>query len=634
MHTRCFPTVVLGVALLGWTAAIPRLPAQTEVPLLSITNSVWRYYQAGNEPTNPAQPNTRWHTNAFDDSTWSSGLGLFGFESTPEIYPYPFSTPLDAMAPGATNQTLTYYFRTHFSFDNNPTGVVLLATIYLDDGAVFYLNGREITRIRIDPGTVTNATLAYNQSNEGVPDVFSLPVTNLQRGDNVLAVEVHQTSAHSGDVVFGMRLRSLVPEPIQIITPPASQIAAQGEPASFSVEVSGSWPCYQWFKNNTPIPQATNPSYTIGHTSAADARDYFVVVSNGLGSVTSSVARLTVVPDTFPPRLISAEEAFISGQSNLILVTFSEVVMFRTATNPANYCVTRAGTGESLAVTRAMYNGPIVVLSVSPWEPGADYLLTVNNVTDSRSNVIAPNSTIGVGFCAPVNLPLDGVWAWDESGNDLGTAWRQRDYDDSLWRRGQGLFYHGSSPLFPCAGTTRQTAVTYGYRTYYFRAHFPVGSTSGKGIFQLRHMIEDGAIFYLNGQEILRYNLPASAVTAYTPATTLGSGMCAGPMDLTVTNLVTGDNVLAVEVHQASSDDGNIVFGAELTGGAEFPVPEVARLEIDRAEPDAVALRWTGAGLVLQSAPAVQGPWSDLATNSPQVTPATNAGAFYRLRPR
>src|SRR5258706_16215731 len=45
----------------------------------------------------------------------------------------------------------TYYFRTHFTFNDDPAGIILYFTSYIDDGAVFYLNGAEIYRYLMFP---------------------------------------------------------------------------------------------------------------------------------------------------------------------------------------------------------------------------------------------------------------------------------------------------------------------------------------------------------------------------------------------------------------------------------------------------------------------------------------------------
>ncbi len=51
---------------------------------------------------------------------------------------------------------------------------------------------------------------------------------------------------------------------------------------------------YQWNLNGTPITGATNASYTVTTAASANAGNYTVTVTNGLGSVTSSVAIIAV----------------------------------------------------------------------------------------------------------------------------------------------------------------------------------------------------------------------------------------------------------------------------------------------------------------------------------------------------
>jgi hypothetical protein len=52
---------------------------------------------------------------------------------------------------------------------------------------------------------------------------------------------------------------------------------------------------YQWRKNGTPITCATAPTFTISNATAADAGTYSALISNGLGSITSGDAALTVL---------------------------------------------------------------------------------------------------------------------------------------------------------------------------------------------------------------------------------------------------------------------------------------------------------------------------------------------------
>ncbi|MFN8003069.1 MAG: hypothetical protein U0X75_18870 [Acidobacteriota bacterium] len=76
---------------------------------------------------------------------------------------------------------------------------------------------------------------------------------------------------------------------------PVNQTVCAGAPASFSVTANGTGPfTYQWRKNGAPISGATNSSFAIPATAAADAGSYDVVINGACGTVTSGAATLTV----------------------------------------------------------------------------------------------------------------------------------------------------------------------------------------------------------------------------------------------------------------------------------------------------------------------------------------------------
>ncbi len=80
-----------------------------------------------------------------------------------------------------------------------------------------------------------------------------------------------------------------------ITNQPQSITVSEGNPASFSVTVTGTPPLsYQWRKNTVNISGATSSTYTIPSVVPADAGNYSVVVSNSAGTVSSNDASLTV----------------------------------------------------------------------------------------------------------------------------------------------------------------------------------------------------------------------------------------------------------------------------------------------------------------------------------------------------
>ena len=100
----------------------------------------------------------------------------------------------------------------------------------------------------------------------------------------------------------GLILSELLPS---ITTQPVNQTVYEGSPLALTVEAIGPDLVYQWQAGApgsgiyTSIPGATNPSLTISYAHITDTADYVVVVTNNQGSVTSSVASVTITPATY-----------------------------------------------------------------------------------------------------------------------------------------------------------------------------------------------------------------------------------------------------------------------------------------------------------------------------------------------
>ena len=223
--------------------------------------STWAYATANLDGVN-------WTSRTYNDSAWvDMGPGLLMVDIrglNPDIQPQGTELPFD---PGTGYPYTTYYFRTHFHLSQVPAGTSIVLSGYVDDGAVVYLNGQEISRLRMDPAPtpILNDTLATGFPCDGDAtclDGFDLPQnvgTNLVAGDNVLAVEVHNYNPASEDITFG--LTAIVTE--RISAPPKLLLSstngvpivdwsAGGFVLQQSFAVDGPW-------TNTPGPVIVGP---------------------------------------------------------------------------------------------------------------------------------------------------------------------------------------------------------------------------------------------------------------------------------------------------------------------------------------------------------------------------------------
>lgn len=173
-------------------------------------------------------------------------------------------------------------------------------------------------------------------------------------------------------------------------------------------------------------------------------------------------------------------------------------------------------------------------------------------------------------------IAAKAVWKYHDQGADLGTAWRGAGYDDSAWAQGAGELGYGETGL----GTTLSWGLDSADRwpTYYFRKTFTLDELSRFTSFQLGLRRDDGAVVYLNGTEVFRSGMPAApAEISYTTrALSEQSGTNETnyfPMSLPLSALVSGQNTIAVEVHQFTAGNTDLRFDLTLNG--ILPVPPV-----------------------------------------------------------
>lgn len=152
-------------------------------------------------------------------------------------------------------------------------------------------------------GAAGNA-LSYQWLKDGAPvvgnataqtAVFQINAAQLtDAGSYTASISNAGGAVTSNPVVLGVST-SPVPPPPSISRQPANTTIPVGASGQISVAATGNGLFYQWFKNGVLLPNQTNAALVFSNASVSDAGNYYVVVSNSSGSVTSQQASLLVV---------------------------------------------------------------------------------------------------------------------------------------------------------------------------------------------------------------------------------------------------------------------------------------------------------------------------------------------------
>jgi alpha-tubulin suppressor-like RCC1 family protein len=160
---------------------------------------------------------------------------------------------------------------------------------------------------------------------------------------------------------------------------PVSQIAIAGSNTAFTVTATGSQLLsYAWYFNGTPLPDGSritgsaSPALSISNVQPSDAGNYFLVVTNPVGSVTSSVAQVTVwVPASFttqpigrsiPPGLPVSFTAAAAGTTPLSYQWQLNGTNIPGATNTV-FSIAAVGTNDLGTYQIAVSNAAGIILS-------------------------------------------------------------------------------------------------------------------------------------------------------------------------------------------------------------------------------------------------------------------------------
>lgn len=227
-------------------------------------------------------------------------------------------------------------------------------------------------------------------------------------------------------------------------------------------------------------------------------------------------------------------------------------------------------------------------------------------------------------------------WHYWDRGNVLDPLWNSPELELHDWPCGPAELGYGDGDEATVLGFGPNSNDK--HVTTYFRRGFDVPDPTVFSNIVLRVRRDDGVAVYLNGNEVLRDNLPAGLLefgTLATNATDDGATWISA--NLNPAHLTQYENVIAVEIHQTATNSSDISFDLQLLGEVGPPSPPVLLME--RAD-SLATLSWpiTASEFVLQHSSDPGAGWT---TDASQITeingrrqvvlPITGVQEFYRL---
>ncbi|MBN2611181.1 MAG: CotH kinase family protein [Bacteroidales bacterium] len=158
-------------------------------------------------------------------------------------------------------------------------------------------------------------------------------------------------------------------------------------------------------------------------------------------------------------------------------------------------------------------------------------------------------------------ISLGSEWSYLDTASGYPAGWNDLAFGDTLWAEGYAKLGYGDG--------NEVTTISYGpdagnkIPAALFRKSFFLDDTAGMNGFLLTLNADDGAVVYLNGTEVHRFNMPAGNVEFSTYAASANE-ITQSQVNIDKNLLKPGENVIACEVHQANGTSSDLGFDLSL----------------------------------------------------------------------
>ncbi len=159
--------------------------------------SEWKYYDQGN------LQGEEWTLHFIEDSLWKTGIAPFGYGESEGL-----NTVIDYGGDEENKHLVSYYIK-KFTIDNPSDAFVYELKLRRDDGAIVYLNGKEVWRSNIADKNAKNngrASVSLGNNEEAIIHSKLFPIKYFEKGKNRLSVAIYQGSVRTSDSYFDLAL--------------------------------------------------------------------------------------------------------------------------------------------------------------------------------------------------------------------------------------------------------------------------------------------------------------------------------------------------------------------------------------------------------------------------------------------
>ncbi len=195
-----------------------------------------------------------------------------------------------------------------------------------------------------------------------------------------------------------------------------------------------------------------------------------------------------------------------------------------------------------------------------------------------------------VSLCLPelqsqTFLPFGSTWSYYEQTNEPPSdsqfrGWENPDYDASSWSTGPAQLGYGDND--------EATTIPSNLLAAYFRKDSIMINPGSTPSFDINLLFDDGAVVYLNGNEVGRVNMAVGNPGYFTLANAQATDNEITTFSVPASAFINGYNVIAVEVHQRTISSSDISFDLEISA----PPPITRGPYLQNLTSSSVVVKW------------------------------------------